>query len=86
MGNEKRMDVIIADEKASSATNDFYTHTSIVEFIVEDTPGNAISEGGNVSFDKLLGGQGLEIKSVYAYENGAMVVGNEYKGAHWEDR
>ncbi len=86
MGNEKRMDVIIADVKASDDPNDFYTHASIVEFIVEDVPGDAVSEGGNVSFDKLLGGQGLEIERVYAYDNGAMVVGNGYKGVHWEDR
>lgn len=86
MGNEKRIDVIIADVKASDDPNDFYTHASIVEFIVEDVPGDAISEGGNVSFDKLLGGQGLEIERVYAYDNGAMVVGNGYKGVHWEDR
>ncbi|MDE7198504.1 MAG: hypothetical protein K2O15_06430 [Lachnospiraceae bacterium] len=41
------MDVIIADVKASYDPYDFYTHTSIVEFIVEDIPGDAISEGGN---------------------------------------
>lgn len=86
-GNEKRMDVIIADVKASNDANDFHTHTNLVEFIVEDKPGEAISEEGNVSFDKLLGGQGLEIKSVYAYEDGAMVVGYEDKEqGHWKDR
>lgn len=85
-GREYNLDVIVADVKGSYDDNDFYTHTSLVEFIVEDKPGDAISEEGNVSFDKLLNGQGLEIKKVYAYENGAMVVGNEYHGANWEDR
>ena len=37
---------------------------------------------GNISFDKLLGGSELEVKRIYAYEESAMVVGNEYKGAH----
>lgn len=87
MGNEKSMDVIIADVKASDDSYDFYTHTHLVEFIVDQRPGDAISEGGNVSFDKLLDGQDLEIKRAYAYENGAMVVGYEdNKGGHWKER
>lgn len=81
------MDVIIADIKSSSDSNDFYTHNHLVEFFVEQKPGENISTGGNVSFDKLLGGKDLEITKVYAYENGAMMEGN-YNGekGNWKDR
>ena len=84
--NVYKMDVIIVEVKGSDDPNDFYTHNNIVEFFVEDEPSENISVKRNVSFDKLLGGENLEIKRVYAYENGAIVEGNYNKGGQWEPR
>jgi len=79
------MDIIVADEKYSKDENDFYPHNNLVEFIVDKTPKSDICEKGNVSFDKLLGGNELEITKVYAYEDGALVTGNYFYGI-WEER
>lgn len=85
-GNSYDMDVIVAEEKNSSDQNDFYPHNNLVEFIVEGSPQDTVTVGGNVSFDKLLGGSDLEITEVYAYKDGAIVTGNYRDGGHWEDR
>lgn len=85
-GNEYSMDVVVADQKYSKDENDFYPHNNLVEFIVDGNPQNDICEGGNVSFDKLLGGNNLKIVEVYAYEDGALITGNYRNGGQWEDR
>ena len=80
------MDVVIADAKASEDEKDFHTHDHLIEFIVDQKPGDAITNERNVSYDKLLGGSGLEIKRIYAYEDGALVEGGYWPEAHWRDR
>lgn len=84
--NVYKMDVIIIEAKGSDDSKDIYTHNNIVEFFVEDKPSENISVEGNVSFDKLLGGENLEIERVYAYEEGAIIEGNYNNGGQWEPR
>lgn len=84
--NEYSMDVVVTTTKASSDINDFYPHDNLVEFVVDGKPKDTITTEGNVSFDKLLGGSGLEITKVYAYREGAMITGGWWPQGHWEDR
>ena len=84
-GKNYDLDVIVVDEKHSEDRNDFYPHNNIVEFVTGNNINDAILEGGNVSFDKLLCGTQLEIEEVYAYKEGAYITGN-YWQPHWEDR
>lgn len=53
---------------------------------MDGRPQDTVTVGGNVSFDKLLGGSELEITEVYAYKDEAMVTGNYRDGGCWEDR
>lgn len=85
-GNSYDMDVIVAEEKNSSDKNDFYPHNNLVEFVVDGRPKDTVTVGGNVSFDKLLGGSELEITEVYAYKDEAIATGNYRDGGCWKDR
>lgn len=82
-GENYSMDVIVTDNKASSDPNDPYPHDHIIEFFKEGSLNEDIVEKDNVSLDKLLGGDGVEVKEVYAYEDGAMVVGNYSEDGYW---
>lgn len=86
-GVSYNMDVIVAETKASSDPKDFYPHNNLVEFVVDGKPKNTVTDStGNISYDILLGGNGLEITEVYAYKDGAMITGNYRDGGNWEDR
>ena len=64
-GGNYDLNVIVVDEKNSEDRSDLYPHNNIVEFVTNNTLSDDITEGGNVSFDKLLGGTELEIEEVY---------------------
>ncbi len=73
-------------KKNSEDRSDLYPHNNIVEFVTNNALSDDITEGGNVSFDKLLGGTELEIEEVYAYKEGAYVTENYRDGGCWKDR
>ncbi|GFI02890.1 MAG: hypothetical protein HFI44_16180 [Lachnospiraceae bacterium] len=86
-GKSYSMDVIVAEAKGSSDSDEFYPHDHLVEFVVDEKPkGSIVNEKSNVSFDLLLGGKGLEIKEVYAYKDGAFVEGNYRADYQWKDK
>ena len=85
-GKEYSMDVIIAVSKSSEKNDDLYPHDHLVEFVVDNKPKDTVTVGGNVSFDKLLGGKDLEITKVYAYRDGAMIAGHWWPVKYWEDK
>lgn len=85
-GGNYDLNVIVVDEKNSEDRSDLYPHNNIVEFVTNNALSDDITEGGNVSFDKLLGGTELEIEEVYAYKEGAYVTGNYRDGGCRKDR
>lgn len=86
-GKSYSMDVIVAEAKGSSDSDEFYPHDHLVEFVVDEKPkGSIVNEKSNVSFDLLLGGKGLEFKEVYAYKDGAFVEGNYRADYQWKDK
>lgn len=82
--DEYKIDVIVTDTKNSKDKNDFFAHNNIVEFVVDDKPKSTVTTGGNVSFDKLLGGNGVEIKAVYAFKEEPLIIGDWKNG--WRDK
>ena len=77
------MDVVVVEHKDSTVPNDYYSHNNIIEFVVDSKPKGDIVQGGNVNLDVMFGAKGVEITKVYAYEEGAMIVGTEWQNAGW---
>lgn len=82
----RKINEMVSDELADEDLSAGGYEEAFREMCKEYGRNDDITEGGNVSFDKLLGGTELEIEEVYAYKEGAYVTGNYRDGGCWEDR
>ena len=79
-GNTYSIDVMMGDIKASKGGT-LFPHDVPVEFVVDGKPGSNVSTGGNVDWQKLVGGTGTtEVTGISAYEDGARYTTNYITG------